>query len=587
MEYPLIEPISRSRQMIDTFLGYNHNLRIGDGEFYEMENMSSDHFPTLSPRKDRETWYKGKFSALTTNDYDLIYVDEEKLVIDDVAVNLFLTPGKKQLITMGSYVIVMPDKKWVNTAKTNYIGNYQQGGIDAEYVADENVLFTLCNLTGTSYDAEASATPRIDPNDGDLWIDTSDNPHILKKYSASENKWISIATTYIKIDFNAQGIDLDFSEGDGVEISGIVADGATGLNGSHVILGIGADYIIIQGIIDNVADQEGGVKISRKMPEVDFVFEANNRLWGCRYGWSQTANAIVNEIYASKLGDFKNWNCYMGISTDSYGITVGEGGNFTGGISYGGNPIFFKENCMMKIYGEYPANFRMQTIPCRGVMSGGKNTLAIVDNVLFYKSKHGVCAYDGSLPSEITDIFGGVHYDAAVAGGHHGKYYISMRKWENGQVKGYNLFVFDTQKKLWHKEDNFNADAFCSMGDLYALDGDTGNIIKMTGQKSISNETEWMVETGLIGMTLPDMKYISKLLVRLSLAEGANVRFLIQYDSVGAWQQVCAMRGTTLRSYSVPILPRRCDHFRMRIEGNGDCKIYSITKTIEQGSDVS
>lgn len=586
MEFPVIKSKPKARQMIDTFLGYNHNLRIADGEFYDMKNMSSDHFPTLSPRKDRMLWVEGAASALTTNDYDLIYVSGEKLVIDEEKINLGLTSGPKQLITMGSYIIVMPDKKWVNTAKSDYYGRYLQGSIDAEYEADGKVLFTLCNLTGTSYKADASATPRTDPNDGELWIDTSDNPHILKKYSALENKWISIATTYIKIEFNDQGIDLDFSEGDGVEISGIVAEGATGLNGSHVIWGIGADYIIIQGIIDNVAEQEGGVKISRKMPEVDFVFEANNRLWGCRYGWSQKANAFVNEIYASKLGDFKNWNCYMGISTDSYGISVGEGGPFTGGISYGGNPIFFKENCMMKIYGEYPANFRMQTIPCRGVVQGGENTLAIVDNVLFYKSRNGVCAYDGSLPSEITDIFGGVNYSNygnAVAGGHHGKYYISMR---NGQ--DYNLFVFDTQKKLWHREDNFHADAFCSLfGDLYALDGDTGNIIKMTGQESISNETEWMVETGLIGMTMPDMKYLSKLLVRLSLAEGAQASFSIQYDSIGDWKELCSFSATTLRSYSVPIIPRRCDHFRLRISGTGDCKIYSITKTIEQGSDVS
>ena len=96
-----------------------------------------------------------------------------------------------------------------------------------------------------------------------------------------------------------------------------------------------------------------------------------------------------------------------------------------------------------------------------------------------------------------------------------------------------------------------------------------------------------MVETGLVGMAMPDMKYISKLLIRMSLEYGSRVDVRIQYDSIGEWEQVCNMEVTSLRSFYVPVRPRRCDHFRIRIEGNGAGRIYSITKTIEQGSDVS
>jgi hypothetical protein len=56
---------------------------------------------------------------------------------------------------------------------------------------------------------------------------------------------------------------------------------------------------------------------------------------------------------------------------------------------------------------------------------------------------------------------------------------------------------------------------------------------------------------------------------------------------MGDWEQVCQMTVTSLRSFSVPVRPRRCDHFRIRIEGEGEGKIYSVTKTIEQGSDIS
>jgi len=53
MRYPTLTELPTSREMIDVFKGYNHNLRIGGGEFYDMENLSSDNYPVLSPRSPR------------------------------------------------------------------------------------------------------------------------------------------------------------------------------------------------------------------------------------------------------------------------------------------------------------------------------------------------------------------------------------------------------------------------------------------------------------------------------------------------------------------------------------------------------
>ena len=53
MKRPQLPYRSVERSMIDTFRGYNHNLRIGDGEAWEMQNMTSDLYPVLSPRKKR------------------------------------------------------------------------------------------------------------------------------------------------------------------------------------------------------------------------------------------------------------------------------------------------------------------------------------------------------------------------------------------------------------------------------------------------------------------------------------------------------------------------------------------------------
>ena len=41
MRLPILPELSVSRDFIETFGGYNHNLRISDGEFYDMKNLTS------------------------------------------------------------------------------------------------------------------------------------------------------------------------------------------------------------------------------------------------------------------------------------------------------------------------------------------------------------------------------------------------------------------------------------------------------------------------------------------------------------------------------------------------------------------
>jgi hypothetical protein len=272
----------------------------------------------------------------------------------------------------------------------------------------------------------------------------------------------------------------------------------------------------------------------------------------------------------------------MGLATDSYAASCGTDGQFTGAITHMGYPLFFKENCVHKVYGNYPANFQIQTTACRGVQKGCHKSLAIVNEVLFYKSRSGICGYDGSLPTEVSYALGNEAYSEAVGGAHGNKYYVSMK-----DIMGkWNLFVYDTAKNMWHKEDDLQADYFCSCrNELYAICGT--DIVTMLGSGDYyEGETEWMVQTGEIGITSPDMKYISRLTVRMSMDIGAEVRFYAQYDFSDAWEPIACLRGNSIRSFSIPIRPKRCDHMKLRIEGVGMSKIYSITKTIEQGSEL-
>ena len=341
MKYPKLTELPTSREIVEVFKGYNHNLRIGDGEFYDMTNLSSDNDPVLSPRSKRGI-YKSlvKSKGMVAKDA-LCYVDGGYFVINEYPVYMGLTDTPKTLISMGAYVIIMPDKKYINTSP-NEDDEYEHGNIEATFETSSTVTFQMCKADGTGYDnVSVQATPPSDPQNMDLWIDTSEVPHVLKQYSSTTAMWSIVATTYIRI--SATDIGKNFSVNDGVTISGIKDESLSDLNASMVIWAKGDNYIVVTGIIDKVISQDEPVTVSRKMPNMDFVIESENRLWGCRYGVAVNGE-IVNEIYASKLGDFKNWNCFMGISTDSYAATVGTDGQFTGAITHLGYPLFFKEN---------------------------------------------------------------------------------------------------------------------------------------------------------------------------------------------------------------------------------------------------
>ena len=585
MRYPQLKVQATSRQMVDVFKGYNRNLRIGDGEFFDMKNMTSDHYPVLSPRGKRGFYVKpASPQGLIAKDA-ICYVDGSEFVMGEYRVDMGLSTAAqdcpKKLVSMGAYVIIMPDKKYINTMDITDFGD-----IEASFTSSTDVSFELCTISGDVYtDTVISPDEPANPANLDYWIDTSSTPHTLKQYSATSGMWVSIATTYIKI--SAAGIGAAFEQYDGVTISGIKNANLQDLNGTMAIWAKGDDYIVVVGILDAVTTQaaaDGAIKVERRMPNMDFIIESENRLWGCRYGTALNGE-VVNEIYASKLGDFKNWNCFMSLSTDSYAASCGTDGQFTGAITHMGYPLFFKENCVHKVYGNYPANFQIQTTACRGVQKGCHSSLAIVNETLFYKARTGICAFDGSLPTEASYALGNEAYSDAVGGAHGNKYYVSMK-----DIKGiWHLFVYDTAKSMWHKEDNLHASAFCSCrGEMYCIDADGQNIITMLGSgEEDTGEVKWMVETGELGISSPDMKYISRITVRMAMDMGAKADIYAQYDMSDEWVHVCTIFGTDLRSFSIPIRPRRCDYMKLRIVGEGMAKIYSYTKTIEQGSDIS
>ena len=66
--------------------------------------------------------------------------------------------------------------------------------------------------------------------------------------------------------------------------------------------------------------------------------------------------------------------------------------------------------------------------------------------------------------------------------------------------------------------------------------------------------------------------------------ERLNILPCVQYDD-GPWVRQLYLEGGGIRSATVAVRPKRCDHFRVKIAGIGQATLYSLTKDEETGSE--
>ena len=602
--------------MTSSFHGYNRKDIIADGEMHDMQNMSGDSYPLLTLRAKRGISsydVSGQDPVPLTGIHgrdQLVFVRGTQVYYNFTPVSGLtvsaaegMTP--KKIVSMGAYVCIWPDMVYFNTAD---LSDY--GSMNRMYGADgTDISLIMCRGDGTNYDMtniERGPNPPSNPTNAMLWLDESGENDVLRQYMEATEEWLEVATTYVKI--SATGIGSGLKEYDCVTISGLAAAGSGGadpdprianqvaaLNGSMIVYFRGEDYIVVAGLLSQAQDAlaAGDVRADLEVPAMDFVCESNNRLWGCKYGLVD--GQAVNEIYASKLGDFRNWRNYMGLSTDSYTASVGTDGPFTGAITQRGYPVFFKENCIHKITGQTPSTFSIQTTIARGVQKDSWRSLAVVNEAIYYKSRGEVMMYDGNLPQSVSEQLGEILYYNARAGVLGEKYYISMMDRDENWV----LMNYDTANGVWYKEDNAKALGFGAVDDeLFFIDEVNNTLVSVTGSVGTKETAlDWMAEFDLYGVNyrsasayddparVRNEKYVSMFKIRMELDNNAWVKLYMKYND-GQYEFLGERRGTDiLKTHILPVKPRRCDHVRYKLEGHGGAKIYDISRIMEVGGD--
>ena len=569
MFFPKLKAQSRQRRAVEQFAGLDRRPGSGAGCLREMENLWSGGYPALEVRPRRSVMAELTKPHAFLGREALVWVDGTGLYINGAKTAPVLSDGDKRLVCMGAYLLVWPDKVYINTQDFS-----DWGRLENTRQTSGEVTFALCDESGTALGEYTVRTYAPgEPETGDLWLDTSRPACVMRRYDGSA--WLELEGVCTRI--SAANIGTGFSAGDGVTLSGC---GSSELNGLHVLQAVGDNWIVVPALCRTLGSQTAVVTVMRTVQDMDFVVECGNRLWGCKYGIVDGQS--VNAVYGSALGDFRNWNTFAGLSTDSYAANRGSDGVFTGAAAYLGTVLFFKENSMERLYISAAGAHQITSLQCPGVKQGSSRSLAVANGVLYFHGSGGVYAFDGSMPQLVSAAFGDKRYESAVGGAAEGHYWLSARR--NGAD---HLFVYDTARKLWFRQDGLRVKQFAlSGGVLYGLTTD-GVTALQGGSEADETDIGWYAETGDLGLDTPEQKYLQRVELRLLPEYGAWVKAYVSYDEGRHWQYAGELKGEQrLRAGLLAVRPVRCPQLRLRLEGHGNCRIYSVSAVYEKGSDL-
>ena len=610
--------LKNTRNMLRVFGGLNETYSCTEAEYSAGINFSARNFPALSTRLPRrklreEADLNGMYhlnGLLTVCGRDLVYTpddtDEMEVTLKDAVEN-----GRKTLVGIGTKILIFPDKLAFDTAsrKVSALGAVWSG-------KNASVEFAPCDAEGKVYEVSGCGPAEPDkPTDGQLFLRVEDpekpwsSESTLEVYSEASGNWSAVVLDYCRI--SAKGVGTDFAAEDTVTLTGSAAEQAgqwNELDGDRIVYDAGADalrvkadpggewfygrltrtgaavrWVSLDGSVSREFVSAEVVELERRVPDMDYLTECDNRVWGC--------SNKENVIYACKLGDPTNWFSYRGIAEDSYAVTVGSDGPFTGAAACMGSVLFFKENALHKLYGSKPSDFQLSSLRCRGVARNAASSLCVLNETLYYLSPDGVMAWDGSIPTKVSEKLNTArlsNVQTAVGGALDGRYYLYLARdsGREGDALEERLLVYDTERGLWQEEDGCSYAMASTGGQLYLWDGhdiwaaDPSRERDWKTTEGVEETVDFELITGAFGMDEAEDRYLSRLTLQMDAVCASTVELAICYDD-GPWEKLAewAVAGKQKR-FDLHLAPRRCGIFRLRLTGKGQITLRSLARTL-------
>lgn len=563
--------LAPSEERIIEFKGLNRRDYVDEGEMSDMRNLTSDNYPLLTPRKKRGTYNLPE--GVTVPFKIMARYNRIAMIARDDEENInFYFDGQKisevtgltetsEMVAINTKICFFPQKTCISILQTGSEARIETGSFSS---LEESAVIPA--LSAVSVDISNEDARITLPEAHDFAYDDALNISGTLSYtdasSVSQTKSCLVSCIVEAVSGNTLVLPRETF----IELTG---EGATGITffGS----------------------------ISRTMPDLDLVIEWNNRLWG--------ASSIENTIYACKLGDPKNWQYYQGTSLDSYYAQQGTDGIWTGCATYSSHIIFFKQNGMARIYGSAPSNFQITNTKCYGVEEGSRGSVVTINDTVFYKSVVGIMAYEGGTPYCISENFA-KEFRNVVGGSEGRKYYASIQTKDAGP----ELMVLDIDRAVWHKEDSVKFKDTCSLDnkmlfithdsdglvcgndvivDSYLLVGagepTSGAVHIVNPTNPTEDSINWSATFGPFDEFIENRKIYSRLMLRLIPKAESSVNVYISINE-GAWEQVYNFDPAYTGGEYIPIIPRRCDRYSVKIEGSGECCIKSLTRKVRRGT---
>ncbi len=580
-------PFMRSRNAvkeysITKFGGINKSFSQEINEFSDGYNMSSENFPALSSAKRNKVLEEVQNVICGASFYDKLYTLEHEenspdnihIMCDGEELSAFETEmaGKRKVGFMKDEFLVIPDNVILHTDSSEiYRGSFSQE--------------TTKRTTLEKYKAEKPSATSLPDDSLDWYCSTLRHNSIV----ARKSNYSYSGESY---DFYNFSLSKQFKPGDVITIkmyvtpigdstvserqtyigkmkSGITLKikkltktlhpTASGKEITEITAIIFEDNSIDLDIFDDVLIQS--ITIEKTMPDFNDICSFENRMWA----------VTDSEICASKLGDCSKWEDF---TTDQYGTLpsssfrtgVESDGSFTAITAYNGNIMAFKEDCIHKVYGSEPAEYKLSRINCPGVKKGCRDTVAVAGGILFYMSKGGIYAHNGSSFKLISDATDLKECETVTASGDERYYRLVAKKGEETFI-----FVYDTRYGLWNK--------ILSENDIHFLVQTDDGLIAITEKEKLKvNEGDygnWSF-TLSFGKKEFSSKHICSVFARYTLKENGNLRIQIRnkHDTYTIADASSAANNFPLR-ITIPVSCARDSE--LIFSGTGEFTLISLT----------
>ena len=306
------------------------------------------------------------------------------------------------------------------------------------------------------------------------------------------------------------------------------------------------------------AGTESAIIVTRKVPDLAFVCEKDNRLWGVH----------DNAVCCSVLGDPLNWMVYEGLATDAFEAEVGTDGAFTGIAAASSHVLCFKENCVHKIYGAKPSNFQVQVSSIPGVQAGCERAIRNVGETVYWWARDGLMAYGGGIPDRLSAPLGDAGYTDMCMGEDGHKLWLSGLR--DGQPE---TLIYDIEQAAFLPVDSRKAVQFAYHDGARYLAEETALWKTGTDRKN----TDFAAVFGPFRRTAPAV--LTGLTILADCVGECTLACAVRTER-GDWMPVWASGRLSDGRARIPVPAVRGMQFWLRVTGRGDVTLQSIVRIL-------